>query len=341
MAKTWKIIRTDCEQQCPVLDEALLADGADLVLLPDGTSEDALAQEAQDADLILMCYTPIGAKVINGAARLKGIVKYGVGIDAIDIDAAMARGIPVVNVPDYGERTVAEGAFAMLIALAKRLPAISDAMQAQGWIWPETQWQSVDLEGKVLGLVGCGRIGQCMAHMAGAGFGMRVLGYDPHVQDAALQAANIVRCDELDQVLEQADFVSLHSVLTPETRALISTDQFKRMKPTAFLINTSRGALIDEDALLQALREGWIAGAGLDVFSKEPLSHAGHKLSPLYKMKNVLLHPHLTFFSSEAMLRLQREALARCREVLAGKDVLVISKDPRLRAQSKGVRFKD
>ena len=156
------------------------AAGVEVVTLPDGVSEEALIAEVCDADLLLMCYTPVTARVIDAAQKLKGIVKYGVGIDAIDIAAARARRIPVVNVPEYAEETVAEGAFALMIALAKKLLPISRAMAADGWAWPTQQWRGVDLAGRTLGLVGTGRIGRSMARMAGQGFRMRVLGYNPH-----------------------------------------------------------------------------------------------------------------------------------------------------------------
>ena len=333
-----KAVRTDRELECPRIDAGLKARGVRLVTLPDGIGEDELAREARDADLILMCYTPITARVIEGAARLKGIVKYGVGIDAIDIAAAMRRRIPVVNVPEYAEDTVAEGAFALMIALAKKLQPIGRAMATKGWLWPTAAWMGADLAGKTLGIVGVGRIGSALARMAGAGFRMRVLGYDPHVPAAAMAAAGVEKRDNLKAMLAACDFVSIHAVLTPETRRLIGAAEFSAMKPTAFLINTARGALVDEAALLAALGEKRIAGAGLDVFADEPLSKA-HALAALYAMENVMLAPHLTFFTAEAMARLEDEALARCAEILEGRPVTVKSRDPRLRAQSHGVAF--
>ena len=149
-------------------------------LLPEGIGEDELIAAVRDADLLLMCYTPVTARVIAAAEKLKGIVKYGVGIDAIDIPAAIARGIPVVNVPEYAEETVAEGAFALMIALAKKLMPIGREMDAKGWAWPTPQWLGIDLAGRTLGLIGTGKIGRSMARMA-AGFRMRVIGYDPYV----------------------------------------------------------------------------------------------------------------------------------------------------------------
>src|SRR3982751_1096185 len=143
-----KAVRTDRELTCPGIDAGLIARGVKLVTLPDSVTETELIRELSDADLLLMCYTPITARVIAGAARLKGIVKYGVGIDAIDIPAAMARAIPVVNVPEYAEETVAEGAFALMIALAKKLMPVGREMDAKGWAWPTPRWLGIDLAGR-------------------------------------------------------------------------------------------------------------------------------------------------------------------------------------------------
>lgn len=334
-----KIVRTDRELECPHIDRVLRETGAKLVLLSDAVSEDELLHETRDADLLLMCYTPVSAKLIDQAKKLKGIVKYGVGIDAIDIEAAKARNIPVVNIPEYAEETVAEGAFALLIALTKKLMPLHGVMRADGWAWPTSRWLGTDIAGKTLGLVGVGRIGQNMARMAGAGFRARVLGYDPHVATAAMQAAGVEKQTDLHEMLAQCDFVSVHCVLNKETRHLIGELEFQRMKPTAYLINVSRGAIVDEDALVHALQTGRIAGAGLDVYSQEPLATTGHPLSPLFAMDNVILTPHLTFYTHEAMQRLEAETLERCFEILGGRPVLVKSKDPRLASQGSRVVF--
>lgn len=334
-----KAVRTDAELECPHLDAGLRARGVDLVLLPDGVTEDDLADAVADADLLLMCYTPITARVTGAATRLRGIVKYGVGIDAIDIEAAKARRIPVVNVPEYAERTVAEGAFLLLLALAKKLAPMHEAMRRDGWIWPSTPWLGADIAGKTLGLVGVGRIGRSMAQMAGTGFGARVLGYDPHVGAEAMRAAGVDKRDSLHAMLGECDFVSIHCVLNEATRGLIGEREFAAMKPGAILVNVSRGALIDEVALLSALAGGRLGGAGLDVYTHEPLARSGHSLSPLFELDNVILLPHLTFFTREAMNRLEAETLQRCDELLAGSPVLVKSRDPRLTSQQHGVRF--
>jgi D-3-phosphoglycerate dehydrogenase / 2-oxoglutarate reductase len=335
-----KAVRTDRELECPGIDAGLRARGVELVTLPDGIPEAELMAAVADADLILMCYTPITARVIEAARKLKGIVKYGVGIDAIDIQAAMRRGIPVVNVPEYAEETVAEGAFALMIALAKRLPAITAAVARDGWISPEQRWLGRDISGSTLGLVGCGKIGRSMARMAGQGFRAKVLGFDPGVDAATMRDAGVEKADDLRVMLGACDFVSVHCVLNDETRGLIGSRELACMKPSAILINVSRGAIIDEAALVEAIVAGRIAGAGLDVYSLEPLARSGHLMSALFDRDNVILFPHLTFFTHEAMQRLEDATLARCLEVLDGRPVTIRSRDPRLRAQTTGVEFR-
>ena len=327
-----KVVRTDRELELPGVDATLRGAGHQLVLLPDGVSQKGLVEEARDARLLLMCYTPITRALIEAAVNLKGIVKYGVGIDAIDIAAAREHGIPVVNVPQYAEETVAEGAFALMMALVKKLKPLLNVMEHEGWAWPQPRWLAGDLAGKTVGLVGLGRIGSAFARMA-AGFRMRVLSYDPYVPRATHK--------DLRAMLAECDFVSVHCVLNDETRHLIGDAALRVMKPTACLVNVSRGAIVDEAALVNALLEKRIAGAALDVYSQEPVGRKGHPLSALYEMDNVILSPHLTFYTREAMERLEADTLERCYEVLEGRPVTVRSRDPRLRAQTRGVRFVD
>ncbi|WP_102222898.1 NAD(P)-dependent oxidoreductase [Acidimangrovimonas sediminis] len=332
------IVRTDRELEVPGLDAALRERG-DLVLLPDGITEAALAEAVAGADLLLMCYTPVTARVIAAAPRLRGIVKYGVGIDAIDIPAAIARGIPVVNIPEYAEATVAEGAITLALSLLKRLPEVAGGMQRDGWLWPETRLLGRDLAGACVGVVGCGRIGRHFAGIAAAGFGARVLGYDPQVDAATLANHGIEKTDSLHDLLSAADVVSLHATLGPGSRALIGREELACLGPGAILVNTARGALIDEAALVETVLAGRIGGVALDVYGQEPLAHAGHPLSPLFGRDEVILFPHLTFFTHEAQARLEADTLARCEEILGGLPVTVRSHDPRLRAQGKGVVF--
>lgn len=328
-----KILRTDSELETPHLDRMLRQTGAELVLLPDGIPESDFIAAAGEADLVLMCYTPVTERVIAAAPRLKGIVKYGVGIDAIDIAAAKKRGIPVVNIPEYAEETVAEGAFALMIALAKRLIPIHQAVQEGGWLWPQSAWLASDLASKTIGLIGCGRIGRSFARMAGDGFRMKVLAHDPHVPEAQMESLGITPCRDLHAMLGECDFVSIHSVLNDETHHLLDAAALAAMKPGAILINVSRGAIVDEMALVAAIRNGHLGGAALDVYSQEPLSRSAHPLADLYGRDNVILFPHLTFFTAEAMQRLEEDTLARCREIAEGRPVTIRSSDPRLAGQ--------
>ena len=336
-----KVVRTDAELELPRVDRRLRELGATLVLLPETTRVDELAQQVRDADLLLMCYAQIPARVIDAATRLRGIVKYGVGIDAIDIDAAMRRRVPVVNVPEYAEETVAEGAMALMLALAKKMKPLAREMETRGWAWPTQRWLASDLSGKTLGLVGVGRIGASVARMAGQGFRMRVIGYDPYVDAQRMARAGVAKRHDLHAMLAECDVVSVHAVLSPETRHLLGERELACMKPSGFLVNVSRGAIVDEAALVPALASGRIGGAALDVYSVEPLAKSAHPLAPLHAMDNVILWPHLTFYTAEAMQRLEDETLERCLEMLEGRPVLVKSRDPRLRAQRAGVRFVD
>ena len=325
-----KIVRTDAELVLPTLDDRLRAEGHDLLLLPDGVAEGDLIAALSDADILLMCYTPIPRRTIAAAPRLKGIVKYGVGIDAIDIPAARDHNVTVVNIPEYGENTVAEGAFLLLLALMRKLPALSRHMNADGWAWPEPRWMGRDIAGMTLGIVGLGRIGQCLARMAGAGFGAHVMAYDPHQPDETFRAANVTRSASMENLLEMSDAISLHTVLNDQTRHLMGAPELAQMRPGALLINVSRGALIDEAALIDALESGHLGGAGLDVFETEPLTRA----HPLMGRDNVILLPHLTFFTREAMSRLETDTYDRVAELRDGRPVTIRSKDPRLAGQA-------
>ena len=236
-------------------------------------------------------------------------------------------------------KTVAEGAFFLIMSLARRMKPLQRAMENPGWVWPEPTWLGNDLSGKTLGLIGMGRIGCGVARMATA-FHMRVLAYDPRWAHVPKELA-VQRCDDLDELLARSNFVSIHCILNDQTRHLMGAPQFDRMKLGAFLINVSRGEIVDEAALVDALQTGRIGGAALDVYGQEPLRREGHPLSPLYAMDNVLLWPHLSFYTHEAMQRLEDETLARCFEALEGQALSVHSTDPRLRAQQAGVRFVD
>lgn len=307
-----KILITDDEVHVEnVLDELkTIAD----VIRSENNLEQTLAREAENVDLIIVsCFTKITATVLKSAKNLKTVLKYGVGVDNIDLDAATQKGVRVVNCPEYSSNTIAEHAFALMICLAKKLLHVDARMREKGWFWPSPEFLGTDLFGKTLGLIGFGRIGRAMANKA-SGFGMKLNIYDPHVNPdpARDYKAEFVG---LDTLLQTSDVVTIHCILTSETENLVGAAELKKMKKTAFLIDVSRGAIIEEKALLTALQENWIAGAGLDVFAEEPLL-PGH---PLLALENVILTPHLAWYTKEAAERLEQEILQRTLEILEGK----------------------
>ena len=258
-----KILLTDPEVHIDNVRGELEA-VADLVRCENNT-EATLTAAAADVDLIIVsCFTKIPAGVIENAGRLKAVLKYGVGVDNIDLAAATRRGILVVNCPEYGSNTIAEHAFALMIGLAKKLVRIDKLTRKKLWLWPEPTLMGTELQGKTIGLIGFGKIGRQMARMT-AGFGMHPVVYDPYVPVDQIKAGH-ARPVGLEELLKRSDMVSIHCVLTPETRKLIGAAELSKMKPSAFLIDVSRGAIIDEAALTKALLEKRIAGAGLDVF---------------------------------------------------------------------------
>jgi D-3-phosphoglycerate dehydrogenase len=200
-----------------------------------------------------------------------------------------------------------------MICLAKKLLQIDTLMRKNAWLWPSPEYLGSDLIGKTLGLIGFGRIGRAMANKA-LGFGMKLTIYDPYVNP---DLARDFQADfvNLDTLLQTSDVVSIHCILTPETEKLIGTTELKKMKKTAFLIDVSRGAIIEEKALISALQENWIAGAGLDVFADEPLLPR----HPLLALNNVILTPHVAWYTKEAAERLELETLQRTLEILKGK----------------------
>ncbi len=304
------ILRTDSELDIAGQHMAELQQVA-RVITTTRTDEAGLIEAAREATLILTCYTDITGPVIEAAANLKGIVKYGVGTDSIDLPTATRNGVIVANCPAYGSDTVADHAFALLLALARRLPEIDGLMKRDGWAWPAPELLGMDLAGKTMGLIGYGRIGTAMARR-GQGFGMNLLACDPYVTD---RRGLDVRFTGLNELLEQADFVSIHCVLTDRTLAMIGAGELERMKPGAILVNVSRGAIVEQPALAAALAGGRIGGAGIDVFADEPLPRD----YPLRGMDNVILTPHLAWYTKEALARVESQTLESILDILDGR----------------------
>ncbi|MGB9866425.1 MAG: phosphoglycerate dehydrogenase [Bacillota bacterium] len=279
-----------------------------------------IQQLIQDVDAVIVGLERIDTKLLNHAIKLKVISKHGVGVDNIDVAAARQRGITVTNVPHESARAVAELAFALMLACARNVVSADKAVRAGNW----GPIFGFELKGKTLGVIGTGAIGSSLAEIALA-FGMNVLGHD--IQESKLAPALVskgARQVDMDTCLKQSDVVSLHVPLTPHTRGLIGREELRKMKPTAILINTSRGEVVDQEALCEALQQGWIAAAGLDVLSTEPPEPG----NPLLKMPNVVLTPHMGAYTYESAARTSMVAARNVVEVvLRGKPLHPVNVD--------------
>jgi D-3-phosphoglycerate dehydrogenase len=294
----------DIQVEQAILEQA----GLHVVDSPSG-DEGTLSSLATDAIAIMTCFAKVTPTVVDSARELKVVARYGVGVDNIAVESASARGIPVTYVPDYCVAEVAEHALALLLACARGIGRYNQSVKQGGWDL-SVGAPLRRIEGQTLGLIGCGRIGGRLAVKA-VGLGMRVVAYDL-VQTSPPPGVTAV---DLDTLLEQADFVSLHVPLNAQTRALVGESVLRRMKPSAYLINTARGGLVDTVVLARALGEGWIAGAGLDVLPEEPAATD----DPLRGLDNVILTPHVAFYSEESLADLRRRTAQSVVEVLAGR----------------------
>ena len=275
-------------------------------------SEEEIIELTRGADALLNCYAKITARVIEKLDRCKIISRYGIGVDNVDLVAATRAKILVTNVPDYCVDEVSDHALALLLALARRIATADGAVKVGTWdIVAHAGIRR--LRGQTLGLLGFGKIAKALASKVQP-LGMKVLVYDPYLE-AELIARHGVQAVDLDTLLRESDTVSIHVPLSPETRNLIGQVELARMKPTAFLINTSRGGIVDEHALATALKEARLGGAALDVLNVEP-APPDH---PLRQAPNVILTPHLAFYSRESVIELQTKAAEEVARALMGE----------------------
>lgn len=282
--------------------------GARFEVRPCAGSESAALAAVRGADIVMVRESPVSRKVIESMDRCKGIVRYGIGVDNIDLAAARERSIAVANVPDYGIDEVSTQAVALLLAVGRQVLLRDSHLRAGRWNAPRDQ-AMYRLRDRALGLVGYGRIArQTHEKLAGFGFG-RVLVHDPAAElPAGVEAASV------DEICAQCDVISLHAPLTPQTRHLINAERLALMRPTAILVNTARGGLVDLDALHRALVERGLLGAGLDVFETEP-ADGSH---PVFTLPNVVVSDHIGWYSEESMRDLQRKAAEEVVRILSG-----------------------
>lgn len=268
--------------------------GAELVILPSLQDENEIIEKTRDADALILSNSPITRHVMENLPNCKGVLRTGVGFDVIDVSAATSLGIAVINIPDMWTREVANQAMSLLLASNRKVVELNENIKSGTWT-PTPPYQQGPLYGETIGVLGVGRIGSAFIRRA-KGFELHVIAHDPYQPDSVFENLEIERVT-FDELLERSDYISLHTPLTEETRHIINESALSKMKPNAYLINTSRGPVVEEEALTNALRNGIIAGAGMDVLENEPPSVD----NPLLSMKNVILSPHSGHYSFESM----------------------------------------
>ncbi|CAM4300242.1 C-terminal binding protein [Paenibacillus tarimensis] len=275
-------------------------------------TEREVIEAAKDAHGLISQYAPITRNVIENLPHCKVISRYGIGVDTIDVKAASDRGIIVGNVPDYCIDEVSDHALALLLTGARKIIPLHQAIQKGKWDY-KIGVPIYRLRGLVLGLVGFGRIPQQVARKAQA-FGLRVIAYDPFIPGGVAESFE-VKLVQLDELCAQSDFISVHAPLLASTRGMIGEEQFRRMKKGAIIVNTARGPIIQEEALIRALQERTISGACLDVVEQEPIDES----NPLLSMDNVILTPHISWYSEESQNELKRKTAQNVARVLIGE----------------------
>ena len=293
------------------------------VVIYDRTPPDKILERSMEADVLLSNKTPVAETVINQLPNLKYIGVLATGYNVIDVEAAKKKGVVISNVPGYGTASVVQLTFALLLELTQHVQRHSDSVMAGDWARAVDfcYWNSplVELAGKTIGIIGFGNIGQKVGDVATA-FGMDIIGNSRTRTDQSHRKD--FRWADIPELLEQSDVVSIHCPLFPETKGLINTENLKRMKRSAFLLNTSRGPIVVDDDLADALNNNIIAGAGIDVLSVEPPQAD----NPLFKAKNCIITPHIAWATKEARTRLMETVVSNLAAFINGSPVNVVNK---------------
>jgi len=304
-----RIVITDCDHPSVEIERAILSEIDPELILANCNTEDEVIEEAHDADGIINQYAPITRKVIESLKKCKVIARYGVGVDNIDVEAATEHKIIVANVPDYCIDEVSTHTMALILACARGITLLNSKIKEKRWDFTLAK-PLFRTQGKTLGLFGLGRIARIVAQKA-LGFGFKIIAYDPYVP----RVDDGIKLVEFSQLFSDSDFVSIHVPLTAETRHSFGENELKKMKKTAYLINTSRGPIVDEKALYQALKNKWIAGAALDVMEEEPPDWN----SSLLQLDSLIITPHISFYSEESYIELKIKVAEAVCSVLKGE----------------------
>jgi len=304
-----RVVITDCDHPSVEIEREVLNEIKPELVLAYCNTEDEVIEVAQDADGIINQYAPITRRVIESLKRCKVIARYGVGVDNIDIKAATEHKIIVANVPDYCIDEVSTHTMALILACARGITLLNSKIKEKRWDFTLAK-PLFRTQGKTLGLFGLGRIGRMVAQKA-SGFGFKIIAYDPYISSID----DRIELVGFSKLLSDSDFVSIHVPLTAETRHSFGENELKKMKKTAYLINTARGPIVDEKALYKALKNRWVAGAALDVMEKEPPDWE----NSLLKLDNLIITPHISFYSEESYAELKKKVAKAVLLVMKGE----------------------
>ena len=305
----FQVVITDCDHSAIKEEmEEVARIGAEVVLAQ-VQEEDDVIRSCQEADGLIIQYAILSRKVLENLPKCKVVARYGVGVDSIDLKAATDLGIVVANVPDYCMDEVADQTVSMILALIRKIVFFDKQVKSGQWDF-RAGIPIHRIRGKTLGLIGCGKIGVEVAGRI-SGFGVKVIAFDPYIT----KAPEGINLKEFDSVLKESDIISVHCPLNQATRHLIGDREFRKMEKRPIVINTSRGPVVEEEALIRALDQDLISGAGLDVLEKEPPA-SGH---PLLSKGNVVLSPHMSFYSEESISELKRRTAKNVADVLTAK----------------------
>ncbi len=309
-----KVVVSDCNFESFAEEQTMCErNGFNFSLFQCKTADEVI-EKCSDAEALFVQYAPITKEVLSTLTNCKIIVRYGIGVDSIDLEAAKEQGIAICNVPDYGIDEVADHAGALALTLARQIPFFDNSIRKGEWP-AGTPTPLLSLSDMTFTVLGAGRIGRATLERMRP-FGFKLAAYDPFVSKEDLESIGVLKL-ELEQVFTESDILSLHLPLIEETHHLIDEERLKSMKPHAIVINTSRGGLVDTHALAQALAKGEIAFAGIDVYEQEPLEYD----HPLRNCNNATLTPHMAYYSAASIVRLQRYASEEIERALKGENL--------------------
>ncbi len=308
----FKVVAVDSVRMVPTVEKEILAEAGAELVTADCHGEEDVIRATRDAHALLVSLSPITRRVIASWNRTRVVARYGIGVDTVDLEAATDHGILVTNVPDFCYDEVSDLAMSLILAVTRKVVRMH-SLVSRGVYNRKLAAPVYKARGQTLGLLAFGHIARAVAGKA-APFGYRILAHDPYLQPGSL-AGYPVELVGLEELLTRSDVLSIHAPLTSETRHLIGEPQLRLMKPTAYLVNTSRGPVVDQKALTRALQEGWIAGAGLDVLEKEPPDPD----DPILGLDNVVLTPHFASYTEEAYVEVREKAARQVVQVLRGE----------------------